>query len=274
MANRKRGGFGFSPSLTGPGTIFTLAFIALSVGMGLLFSRGVAPKSTLTDPGDNNAEVELIMETPIPGQKGLQLKTLKFKECSATTAVSMQLDITGSLGPYIEDLKKAVLAFTDPLSDDSILGIQSYNSGSPRTVVIPIESYKLIKDQVKPAVMALRAGGSTPSYDAILFSGELLKEAQTKFPDRKFNYIFFSDGNPNVGPSTEADLAAASKTIKDLGITVYAVGLGNINASMIQAIASSPDTAVITSNSKELERIYKEIAQKICNQASSPTPAP
>ena len=73
MANRKRGGFGFSPSLTGPGTIFTLAFIALSVGMGLLFSRGVAPKSTLTDPGDNNAEVELIMETPIPGQKGLQL---------------------------------------------------------------------------------------------------------------------------------------------------------------------------------------------------------
>jgi hypothetical protein len=46
--------------------------------MGLLFTRGVTPKSTLTDPGETG-DIEVVEETPIPGQKGLQLKTIKFK---------------------------------------------------------------------------------------------------------------------------------------------------------------------------------------------------
>ncbi len=273
MANkRKRGGYGFSVNLTGPGTVFTIGIIALSIGMGVLFARGPAPKVILSDPGETG-DIEIVEETPDPAQKGLQLKTLKFKECSAITAVSMQLDITGSMGSYLNDLKSAVLTFTNPLHDESVIGIQAYNEYNSRVIVVPISYNKDVKDYIPPRVNSLIADGGTPSYDALIFSGELLAEAIPQFPDREFNYIFFSDGNPNVGPSTEADIASAAQTIKDQGVTVYAIGLGQVRPNIINAIASSPDKAVIVQSSKDLERVYKEIAKRICDSQSTPTPA-
>lgn len=270
--NRRRGGWGFTPSLTGPGTVFTLAFISLAIGMGVLLSRGITPSNVLTEPDDKDVEVEIVPETPIPGQKGLQLKTIKFRECAATTAVTMQLDITGSMGGYMNDLKRAVLSFTDKLSDQSVIGIQAYNSLNSRVVVVPVSYYGDIKSLLRSRVLSLSADGNTPTYDALIFSGEVLKEAIPRFPDRKFNFIFFSDGNPNEGPSTPADIAQAAQTIKDQGVTVYSVGLGGVNPEIIRVVASSPDKAVIARRSADLERIYGEIQQKICQSQLSPTP--
>lgn len=276
MANKRskrRGGYGFSFNLTGPGTFFTLGIIAVVVGMGVLMTRGVVPKQSLSDPPQTGG-LEIIEETPAPDEKGLQLRTIKFRECQAVTAVSLQLDITGSMASYMNDLKEAVLTFTDPLSDESVIGIQAYNSGNSRVIVVPIDLYANVKSQIRPRVLSLNAGGNTPSYDALIFSGELLAEAQTRFPDRQFNFIFFSDGNPNVGPSTPADIAAAAQTIKDLGVTVYAIGLGGVNPQIINVVASDPSKAVIVANSSELERVYKEIAQRICQSQVTPTDEP
>lgn len=271
--SRRRNALGFGVNLTGPGTVFTLGFIALAIGMGLLLTRGVTPRSVLSDPGETG-DIELVVEPPDPDQKGLQLKTLKFRQCAAITAVTLQIDITGSMGPYINDLKSAVLAFTDPLSDESVLGIQAYNATNSRVIVVPVGLYRDIKDFVRPRILSLTTDGGTPSYDALIFSGEILAEAIPRFPDRKFNFIFFSDGDPNVGPSTEADIAAAAQTIKDQGVTVYAIGLGNVKANIIRAVASDPSKAIIVRNSKELEAVYKQIAQRICQSQATPTPTP
>lgn len=270
--NRRRGGYGFSVNLTGPGTFFTLGMIAIVIGLGLLLTRGVTPRGALSDPGETG-ELEIIREETPSDQKGLQLRALKFKECAATAAVTMQLDITGSMGPYINDLKRAVLSFTDPLSDESVIGIQAYSSSNPYVVVVPVSLYKDVKDFVRPRILSLQTGGGTPSYDALIFSGQILQDALPRFPDRQFNFIFFSDGNPNVGPSTDADIARAAQTIKDQGVTVWAIGLGGVNPNVIRVVASDPDKAVIVTRSQDLERVYKEIAQKICNSQVSPTPS-
>lgn len=263
--NKKRGGYGLN--LTSGGTPFLIGFIALAIGFGVLFARGITPSSTLTDPGPQSGGYEMIPETPVPGQKGLQLKTLKFKECSQTAAVDMQLDITGSMGGTIGDLKNAVFTFTDGLSDSSIIGIQAYNSITPQLEVIPVSLYKDVKNQIHPAVNALQAEGSTPSYDAITFSQQIIQAAIQKYPGKKFSYIFFSDGNPNSGPDTPADIAQASQGIKNLGVTVYAIGLGSnggINQDVLNAVASSPDEVYLAPTSDKLADIYKQIASRLC----------
>jgi hypothetical protein len=278
MANRKHGGFGFSPSLTGPGTIFTLAFIALSVGMGLLFSRGVAPKSTLTDLPDSDTEVELVIETPIPGQKGLQLKTLKFKECGSSVTIDLMLDTSGSMGDRtpsgqtkISRLREAVGELISNAKDTSIIGIQAFSTGNIREEV-PVSYFKDVKGMITGRINSLSPGSTTPTHDALAFSRDVLKTAIPKFPtDRKFNFIFVSDGQP-VPDSQDPRLFTPNPAdeIKALGVTVYTLGIFDSGqqsnpklSDLMKSIATSPDNYYAASNADETKKLLAQISNRI-----------
>lgn len=278
MANNKKGGYGIN--LTSGGTPFLLGFIALAVGFGLLFTRGITPSSTLTSPGDQS-EYEIVPETPVPGQ-GLQLKTLKFKACSQTAAVDMLLDRSGSMsGSKMDQLKAAATTFTANLSDDSIVGIQSFSSFSPGdnniTNDVPIGRYGDIKPQVTRAISSLRAFGNTPTRDALTFSLNLLTQAVPKYPDKKFAFIFVSDGEPVPGQGQDGDEdprdggTNPASSIRALGVTVYTIAIGANSTTMQQvmsSIASGPDKQFYAPSGSELQNIYKQIASKICDTNS------
>jgi hypothetical protein len=296
MANRRRGGFGFSPSLTGPGTIFTIAFITLAAGMGLLFTRGVTPKSTLTDPGETG-DIEVVEETPIPGQKGLQLKTIKFKECASTVTIDLLLDRSGSMGERtpsgqtkISRLREAVGELIKNAQDMSIIGFQSFDTENVREDV-PISYYKDVKSIVPDKLNALTPGTGTPTYEALTLSYNSLKNAIPKFPkDRKFNFIFISDGAPCPGvgcvgnPGADQDPRKYNPNpadeIKALGVNVYSLGIYSVNQQnpelegLLRSVASGPEYYFAASSGDDVKRLLTQISNKICNQATTPTPTP
>lgn len=249
------------------GTItFTLLITVVIIG-SILLVGGIVPQYQQTARKLNQGNVIPVLEDTASGsakQDGLHLKTLKFKQCGETAAVTLQLDITGSMKNALPDLKTAVLAFTDNLSEDSVIGIQAYSDRNARVEVIPVSLYANVKDQIRPAITSLTPGGGTPSYAALQYSKEILQNAMPRFPERQFTYIFFSDGNPNVGPSKEADIKRAADEIKSLGVTVYAIGFGNINRNILSVVASSPDKAKFATNSKDLQRLYTEISTQLC----------
>ncbi len=297
MANNKKSGFGFSPvSLTGPGTAFTLGFIGLAIGFGILLSRGVTPKSTLTDPGQDQS-YEMVIETPAPNaQKGLQLKTIKFKECADKAAVGLLVDRSGSMGTKMNDLKSALTTFTGSLGAKSVIGMTSFSSnddGATRvTEDVPFSRYLDVKAQVSQAIQNLRGLGSTNTRAAFTFMKDKIVAAQKKFPDNTFALIFLSDGVPQTNPrdctsgreynthcyansedpTQGTDL---SQEIKDEKIRIFSIALYNANypedmyflpdmKNLLQKIAST-DSYYETPNTSELKQIYKDIAQKICN---------
>src|SRR4029079_7908559 len=133
-----------------PGTMFTVAFIVLAIGMGVLLSRGVTPRSVLSDPGETG-ELEIVQEPPGQNENRLQLKTIKFRECASTVTIDLLLDRSGSMGlltpsgvKKIDRLKEAVLALTQNSKDQSIIGFQSFDSSSI-TDDVPISYYKDVK---------------------------------------------------------------------------------------------------------------------------------
>ncbi len=290
MANNRRraAGWGFSPSLTGPGTVFTLAFITVAIGMGVLLSRGITPSSTLTEPEDKDVEVELVLETPIPGQKGLQLKTLKFKECASTVTMDLLLDRSGSMGRLtpsgttkIDRLKEAVTELMSKAQDTSIVGFQSFDSFSI-TDDVPISYYRDVKGIIPGKIAALDDGGSTPTHDALAYSLEKLKEATAKFPDRNFNFIFISDGAPCPGidcpgqPGGDQDprlfTPNPADEIKKLGVNVYSLGIyeaGQANLpfleELLKSVASSPDNYYAATSADDTKRLLSQISNRICS---------
>lgn len=304
--NRRRGGYGFGINLTGPGMIFTLAFIGLAIGMGILLSRGVTPRSTLSDPGETG-DLELVLETPGPNRNNLQLKTIKFRECGSKVAVGLLVDRSGSMrGAKIDNLKSALTTFSQTLSDQSVIGLSSFSSNDDGAIVVeenvPFSRYKDVKSTMPGAIQNLHAAGATNTRTAFLFMRDKILAAQTKFPDQKFALIFLSDGIPENNP---ADCASGrqfpkagggyrcfansqdptqspdvSREIKDKGIKIYTIALyvpGNPEdeyflpdmRTMMGKIATEPtlSTYYELPDPTQLKQIYKDISQKICNDA-------
>ncbi len=309
MANdrRKRGGFlgnggsssggRFGMSLTGPGTMFTIAFIALAIGMGVLLSRGVTPKSVLSDPGETG-ELEIVLETPSSNGSRLQLKTIKFKECASKAAVGLIVDRSGSmLGAKMNNLQDALSTFTTNLGGQSVIGMVSFSSGNREvTEDVPFSRYQDVKGQVASAIRSYNPpGGSTHTRAAFELMKERIIEAQKNFPENNFAMILLSDGIPESeveasscpsgrrfgnrcfaltqDPTQDPNIA---KDIRDAGINVYAIAIYNKNdasdiyflpdmRNMMQNIVTDPANFYETPDPAKLKQIYKEIAQRICS---------
>ena len=298
MASKKRpGGFGFGLNLTAPGTVITLGFIALAIGMGILLSHGVTPTSPLSDPGETG-DIELVIETPVPNDdKGLQLKTLKFRECGSKAAVGLLVDRSGSMaGKKMSDLKAALTSFTGGLSNESVIGMSSFSSNDGSIAVredIPFSRYGDAKTQTGFAIRSLVANGATNTRTAFLFMRDKILAAKEAFPEQEFALIFLSDGIPEMNP---ADCSSGRQysnrcfansqdptippsvpqEIKDAGIRIFAIAIYDANKpddnfflpdmrAMMQKIATDASSYYETPDTSKLKEIYKSIAQKICN---------
>jgi len=259
------------------GDAMVTLLLAIVVISAVFFVGGALPQQS-PDTQDRSNEAVIDEDSLSSSTNGnqLQLKTLKFKKCSSIAAVSMMLDRSGSMGDdgKIGKLKSATLSFASNFADDSVIGIQSFDSNDIREDV-PISYYKDVKDLVVTKVNALTPGDKTPTYRALQFSRDILIPAIPKFSDRTFNFIFLSDGLP-VPPQTEDPRGYSpnpADEIKALGVTVYTIGIFGpadtvAGAELLKSIASSPDNYFATPTGDDLSSIYDAIGTKICNKAT------
>lgn len=305
---RKKNKQGFSSNKflfwqKGSATLFLLLGIIV---IGAFFLVGGFSGFNLSETKDNEQEGELITEPEGPFRNSLQLQTLKFKQCQSLINVDLLLDRSGSMDALtaskvtkIKRLQEAVLSLTNKLSDNSIVGIQSFSGPYTTTATdnhisddVPISYYKDVKGIIKPKVNALLALGATPTHDALAFSYEKLKEALPKFPDRKFNFIFVTDGAPCPGATGGPNCPAGpdqdprkytpnpADEIKKLGINVYTLAIYTPQQTkdpklkeLLLSIASKPENYYEASTGDEVGSLLKTIAEKICTgDAPSPTP--
>lgn len=290
MANNRRGAGG-PFNITSPGTTILMLFIGVAIGFSILMTRGIFPASTLTDPGETG-ELEVVDDPLSGGQKGLQLRTIKFRECANKAAVGLLVDQSGSMGfgNKAQSLKTALTTFTSTLGDQSVIGLY-YFSRTPSEVV-PFSRYKDVKGTVANAISRFSPYGPTYTRSAFQLISNRMIPALSAFPNNSFALILLSDGIPETDPrSCTAPACSPDRqrcfataedptvnpnlvdTVKQAGVRVFSIALydagdtcfQNDLKSMMQRIAS-PNSYYETPNASDLQKIYKEIAQKICNE--------
>lgn len=257
------------------GIVIFGAFLIVSGGPAFQF----APQGT-TPAG------EPVEEAPGEQRDNLQLKTLKFKSCSSQLNIDLLLDrsgsmrnITGSGIPKIRALKEAVKALVAGLDDESLIGLQSFDSGSI-TDDVPISPYKNVKSQIPGAIDALQPGNETPTKNALEFSYGKLQEAKTKYPNKKISFIFVTDGIP-VPASQDPRLFNPNPAdeIKNLNIPIYTIGIhspsdgsGNNFTELLRSIATVPGNYYEAPTGDEIARLLSQIKEKICAGGNPPAP--
>lgn len=165
----------------------------------------------------------------------LQAKTIETKKLPASNLVFL-IDVSGSMQDEnkLPLVKQSMKLLTDQLREKDRVAMVVYagNAG----VVLPATSGDN-KQTIKDAIERLEAGGSTAGGAGIQLAYKIAKEQFVK--DGNNRVILCTDGDFNVGASSDADMEKLIEQERKSGIylTVLGYGMGNYKDNKMQKLA-------------------------------------
>lgn len=167
---------------------------------------------------------------------GIKGKTISLSELPPSNFVLL-IDVSGSMSSpdKLELLKEGFNFFVDELRDVDRVAIVTY-AGSAGVVLESTPGSE--KQKIKNAINSLGSGGSTAGAQGIVTSYDI---AEAYFVEGGNNRIVMgTDGDFNVGISSQEDLIDLIEQKRDSGIflTVLGVGRGNLNDGALEQIAN------------------------------------
>ena len=167
---------------------------------------------------------------------GLQGKRISTEELPPSNLVFL-LDVSGSMNSpnKLPLLKKAFRMLVNQLSAKDRVAIVVY-AGAAGLALPPTPGNQ--KDKILAAIDRLEAGGSTAGGEGIKLAYEVAR--QNLMPSGNNRVILASDGDFNVGISSEAELVRLIEDYRDRGVflTVLGFGMGNLKDAKMEQLAN------------------------------------
>ena len=170
-------------------------------------------------------------------QIGLQAEVPPEAELGSSNLVFL-VDSSGSMAGEnkLPLLKKSLLMLSRQLSESDSISIVAY-AGSAGLVLPPVSAADTAA--IEAAFDGLEAGGSTAGGAGIELA---YKVAAENFVENGNNRVILAtDGDFNIGQSSEAELTGLIERKRDAGIalTVLGLGMGNFKDARLEALADN-----------------------------------
>jgi len=153
--------------------------------------------------------------------------------------LSIVLDRSGSMeGAKLEKARQAAAMAVDKLGDDDIFSLVTYDDQTD--LLIPPERVggRDHREELKARIHRIQAGGSTALHAGVVLGAKQVRRFFEK--ERVNRVILLSDGLANSGPSSTSDLARLGRELRNDGISVSTVGLGDdYNEDLMTALAEA-----------------------------------
>ncbi|EJC71518.1 uncharacterized protein containing a von Willebrand factor type A (vWA) domain [Rhizobium leguminosarum bv. viciae WSM1455] len=183
-----------------------------------------------------------VMPTPWNHDTELMHVAIKGYDIAPATAPHANLvfliDVSGSMDEpdKLPLLKSAFRLLVNRLKPDDTVSIVTY-AGNAGTVLTPTRVAE--KSKILSAIDGLEPGGSTGGAEGIEAAYNLAKQGFVK--DGVNRVMLATDGDFNVGPSSDEDLKRIIEERRKDGIflTVLGFGRGNLNDSLMQTLAQN-----------------------------------
>jgi len=166
---------------------------------------------------------------------GFKGTTIPDSELAAANIVLL-IDVSGSMSSdnKLNLLKESFHILVDEMRENDRIAIVTY-AGSSEVVLQSTSGAN--KQEIYNALNNLEAGGSTAGAQGIVTAYDI---ALQYFVENGNNRIIIgSDGDFNVGVSSQEELIDLIESKRDMGIylTVLGVGIGNLNDAMMEQLA-------------------------------------
>lgn len=249
-------------ALTPTGEVEVVATIFDANGNALTASQ------TVVDDFIPRSEANVVFTWPEPIAKTV-------RSCEVPTDVVIAIDLSGSMNndqaeppQPITAVKAAAQQFANRLQQQDQAALVTFASeaiiteslGRPAAVGSQIATLTIDPEEEQ---------GSTNTGDSFMRAAELFGSA-AKNPDARRVMVILTDGlatAPDEDP--EAYALTRAQALRQAGVDIYAIGLGQeVNMDFINAIAS-PGAAYQALTRDQVDRIYQEITGAICEDGAA-----
>ena len=168
------------------------------------------------------------------------------------------VDVSGSMSSpnKLGLAQKALHHLVDNLGPEDTVALATY-AGSDRIVLQP--TYTTRKAKIHAAIDGLRSGGGTAMNSGMEAAYKLAKD--NYLPSVENRVIVLSDGDANIGRSSQDEILKTIKRYANEGITLTTVGLGmgNYKDVMMEQLANKGDGNYYYLDSyKEAQKVFGE----------------
>ena len=246
--------FSTTPSGTGP---FTFTWRK----NGTNISGQSGSSLTLSNLTAADTATYSVIVTGACGSPVTQSATLMVDTCFPTVDVMLVIDRSGSMSgkPYFDALA-ACSNFVQNLhyTNGDQAGLASYNSAATLDQTLTNSLSKL--DQ-SIALVPAATGYTSISLGLQTGQNEL---ASVRHKGQSLPVlVLLSDGLPTGSDNSSNVLYQAAQT-KNAGTLVFTVGLGSVNAALMQGVATATNDYYFTTNSSQLTALFNAISTEIC----------
>lgn len=166
------------------------------------------------------------------------------------------IDVSGSMGSSdkLGLLKQGFNLLVDQLQDSDRIAIVTY---AGRAGVLLNSTPGSEKQKIKDAINSLGASGGTAGSQGIVTAYEIAQ--QNLIPDGNNRVILGTDGDFNIGISSQDELVKLIEEKRESGVflTVLGVGRGNFNDGALEQIANNGNgTFEYIDNLEQLKKVF------------------
>lgn len=189
---------------------------------------------------------------------GVKGKSIPDEQLAASNIVLL-LDVSGSMMDEnkLPLVKQGLIRYFVPrLREQDKVAIITY-AGS-NTLVLGATS-GAEKSRIESAINKLNAGGSTAGAQGIITAYQIAGENFVEGGNNRV--ILVTDGDFNVGPSSQSELVSLIEEKRKTGIflSVIGVGTGNLNDGMMEQVADKGNGIYeYMDNLRQAEKIFKD----------------
>jgi Ca-activated chloride channel family protein len=173
--------------------------------------------------------------------------------------LAVVLDRSGSMaGAKIEKARQAASVAVDQLADDDLFSLVIYDNETELLVPPERVGSERHRDELKARIDRIQPGGGTALHAGVTLGAKQLRKNLDR--ERVNRAILLSDGIANVGPSRTSDLVALGRNLREEGIAVTTIGLGDdYNEDLMTALAeASSANYYYVKDAEKLPGIFSE----------------
>jgi len=217
--------------------------------------------ATATD-SENNYLLDLEKSAFSIEEDGVRQEITAFNREVTPVSMVMVLDVSGSIRRHLKDVQIAASQFASQIQTVDRVAVISFSDS-----VRVLQNFTSDKALLETAINNTQAKGGTALYDSVIKACTMLKREKGRA-----SVILLTDGKDEdkTGnkPGSRQTFEEAVDVIKETGVTVYSLGLGNnIAKDLLTDIANeSGGRAYFPPSAKDLKDVYQRIAKELRSQ--------
>jgi len=184
---------------------------------------------------------------------------LSFKPETASSEILLALDVSGSMGPALGDLRSAAAIFLRALRPTDSVTVAAFNTA------LAIISPRGDSPEARVASLdTLRASGGTALFDTIIHAAEIVKTSKERRA-----IIVFTDGE-DVSSRATAD--GAQHALQNNDVVLYVIAQGKaasdieLKKQLDKLCTETGGAAFFASHMNELGKHFSEIIEELTNE--------